>query len=152
MKKFMAILTAIPLILCGCSLKNSKTEQFTVSVNINRDDVYGMHCEYLLGRKAIGGRSIVYKDGGVMNRGDELIFSFLSEDFENPGELSEKPFQIEFYVITENGKEHLINGINPNEKFTFSEDHWEWDASFGEKYKFTLTNGGDDGYFLYPIQ
>lgn len=152
MKRFIALLAAIPLILCGCSYKNSKTEQFAVSVNINLDDVYGVHCEYLLGDEAMGGKSLVLADGGVLNRGEELIFSFLPEDFENPVELSKKPFQIEFYVITENEKEHLINGVDLNERFTFSENHWEWNAFFGEKYEFTLESDNNGGYVLFPAR
>lgn len=154
MKRLVVLLMIIPMFFCSCRDKSRvpQTDAFTVSVNIDCDDVYGIHIEYLLGGEAMGGKSQVYANGSVLTRDEELIFSFLPENFKNPEELSEKPLQIEFYTITENERECLINGKEPNERFTFSENHWEWNASFGEKYEFTLESDNNGGYVLFPAR
>lgn len=152
MKRLIVFLMIIPMIFCGCRDKSreSQTDAFTVSVNVDCENVYGIHIEYLLGGEAMGGKSQVYANGGVLTRGDKLIFSFLLGDFKNPEKLNEKTLQIEFYAITENEMECLINGKEPNKRFTFSENHWEWNASFGGKYEFTLESDNNGGYVLLP--
>lgn len=152
MKKLIAAFAAISLILCGCK---NKSDKFTVAVNMDCDDVYGMHIEYFLGGDAMGGMVVGLMEG-ALTRGENISFRFDSKNFENADELHTKPFQIMFAAVMENGEEIPISAPeartdNADYKL-IGEDtdcYWEWSAAFGERYEFTLASD-NNGYFIYP--
>lgn len=152
MKRLLVVMMIIPLILCGCK---NKSDKFTVTVNMDCDDVYGVHIEYFLGGDAMGG-IVVGLTEGALPRGENISFKFDSNNFKNAYELHTKPFQIMFAAVMENGEEIPISAPeNRTDNADYkligesTDCYWEWSAAFSERYEFTLESD-KNGYFIYP--
>lgn len=172
MKK-ISILMIICLIFSGCAAY-PKTEVsddvMRLVISVDCDTAYGVTVEYSLGGERLGGMSLVRADGRRCRRGEQLVFSFLEENFPDANALSEETFGTFFRVIGKNEDElrpgfpekwqnssESYDGTNYSlsqgffEDGTAAEPVWEWNAGRGGVYEFRLTESGSDGFYLFPI-
>ncbi len=130
-----------------------------VSVYVEYDNLRGVTAEYSLGGENIGSQYTEHADGSVIQYGEKLTFIFSHKDFKNPDRLSDEKFGIYVSVTDIYGKE-TIASVPDDQKITagyslsYSKDNkafiWEWNAEFGEEYRFVLRKSTNGGYYLYP--
>lgn len=127
----------------GKNIAESKTEtvqseeDITIIVHNKAKGVYGIAMEYSLKRKRLGGYK-VSKDPRMIERfGREKIYITLSrDDFKNTEGPGKHKFGMLMEIYTKNKKTVPIKFL------------WEWKASYGKTYAFTLRGSKNKGFKL----
>lgn len=134
------ILCLFLLFTVSCSVLQ-KTEERQISVVISNeceDEIYGLHVEYFFERNAVGGL--------VCSKTPEMDIPLPSEEPICPS-FPERAFPLE----PENGKFGMILFVSDSSgNETPLGLFYEWQAQYGEKYRFVLSGNRKDGYVLYP--
>ncbi len=144
MKRIIFLVIALAVALC-CSCRYihndglSTAGQNEIVVNIHNkcdSDIYGIHLEYYLRDKAVGGHVVSRTpDMDVaFKKGDIISNAIPREAF--PKTAAWEGFGIEAFVVFEGGKEVRAGGII------------QWDAEFGRTYKMVLSESGNGEYCL----
>ena len=146
MKKLLLVILLVVLLISGsaCGYQTDEEEQlagesFAVDVINNcTDDIYGIHYEYYLQGKAIGGGDVVIADSSKtpFPVGDISLFSFSPEDF--PPNAGLASFQLELFVVGKDSTEMKVEPL------------LELAAQYGERYQFELTGNYSDGFTIEP--
>lgn len=129
----MAVLALGIIVIAWCN-QDKEAEQFSIIINQNTEDkIIGIHCEYFLKNKAIGGFEIFYSHNMNFKKGEKINLKFEKEMFPNHDDIND--FSAEIYLIDENKNE------------TKAENDIKLNPEYGKKYEFDLS-GGAKKYIL----
>lgn len=145
MKRITFLVIVLVIALC-CSCRYIHNDGFTAAdqdeivVNIHNtcnSDIYGVHIEYYLGNKAVGGHIVsCTPEMDVAFKKGDIICNAIPKEVFLPNEDLEG-FGIETFVILKGGREVGAGGLI------------KWDAEFGKTYEMVLSDSGNNGeYYL----
>ena len=116
----------------GCSSDNSENEHFSIILNQDTNTpIRGIHCEYYLSDKPIGGFEVLTRNGYYP--GDDVHLTFEPAMF--PDNDITDDFSAEIFVIDMSGKERK------------TENNIKISPEYGDGYRFVLT-GNNSSYTL----
>lgn len=121
------------LTTAACAAFSPQEQVLYVQVTNECDgEIYGLHFEYALGNTPIGGGYSINPDESAIQKGDILTLDFREGNFPAAPDLS--LFEIEFYVVDENGNE-LPAGAS-----------LRFPVSYENTYHITLTGNAGSGF------
>mgnify|MGYP007111629908 CR=1 FL=1 len=94
--------------------------------------IYGVHYEYYLAQKAVGGGETGYANGSAIPEGDVITLDFLPKDFPEDTDLSS--LSVEIFVQADGREVPADNSIDIS-------------AQYGKAYHYKLS-GSDSGFVL----
>ena len=98
-------------------------------------EIYGIHYEYYLGEKDLGGGNLQKDEPVPLAVGEPLPLARLAEGaFPKRRDMS--AFALEFFVM---GKDGVVKRAG---------ERWEMHARFGRRYVFSICRDGPEGYGL----
>ncbi len=136
---FLVITLAVAL-CCSCRYDGPTVagpDEIVVNIhNTCNSDIYGVHLEYYLGNKAVGGHiaSRTPNMDVAFKKGDMISNAIPKEAFLPSGSL--EGFGIETFVVLEGGREVSAGDII------------KWDAEFGKVYEMKLSDSSNGEYYL----
>ena len=100
MKKLICItllLLSLSSLIACTNAKNTK-DTFNISIkNKSGKEIYGLHYEYFIDERAVGGGNVENADNSRLDKNEVLTNEFYPEDFPENTDLSK--FSIKYYVI-----------------------------------------------------
>ncbi|WP_294467475.1 hypothetical protein [uncultured Anaerofustis sp.] len=135
MKKLICItllLLSLSSLIACTNAKNTK-DTFNISIkNKSAKEVYGLHYEYFIDEKAVGGGNVENADNSRLDKNEVFINEFYPEDFPKNTDLSK--FSIKYYVILRNKKEVQCDNII------------KLNVKYNETYKLVLIDNVQGGF------
>lgn len=138
LKKTIIIVSLILILglITSCHYGNSEISasdnNFIVAVKNNCDmEIYGIHYEYYIAQKPIGGGSVEIANGSPYKKGELMSCEFLVEWFPENADLS--LFEIEIFVLLGNDREQFVGEVV------------SINAEYGNVYHLSLTGDSVNG-------
>ena len=130
----ITVVLALGIIVTAWCNQDKDAEKFNIIINQNTDDkIIGIHCEYFLKNKAIGGFELFYANNMNFKKGEKITLKFEKAMFPNHDDIND--FSAEIYLIDENNTE------------TKTENDIKLNPEYGKNYEFDLS-GGAKKYIL----
>lgn len=135
MKKLICItllLLSLSSLIACTNAKNTK-DTFNISIkNKSGKEIYGLHYEYFIDERAVGGGNVENADNSRLDKNEVLTNEFYPEDFPESTDLSK--FSIKYYVILNNKKEVQCDNII------------KLNVKYNETYKLVLIDNVQGGF------
>lgn len=129
----MAVLALGIIVIAWCN-QDKEADQFNIIINQNTEDkIFGIHCEYYLKNKALGGFELFDSHNMNFKKGEKINLKFKKSMFPNHDNIND--FSAEIYLIDENNTE------------TKAENDIKINPEYGKNYEFNLS-GGAKKYIL----
>lgn len=134
MKRLIAAALLV-LLLCGCAGEKIEANENCFLIRFRNNcgcEIYGVHLEYYLADKPIGGGFAGYANGEAIRYDDILTRDFIPADFPSDPDLT--ALRIEVYIVDGQQQEYLCPEIP------------ELDAAWGNTYEIILTGNYESGF------
>lgn len=142
MKKLLLLLAMTLLMLCLCSCPSSNAEQHNNEVVISfvnqcNTAIYGLHVEYYIEDKAIGGQLVSLNPNldTPFQKGETISIYLIQKDFPKNADLYN--FAMEVFVVLENKSEMKVD------------DRISLPVEFGKNYQLLLIENNGN-YSIKP--
>ena len=141
-KYFMAALSLAAMLVipsCQTAVPKEVEDSFLVSVTNDSDVPWkGLHFEYYLDQKPIGGATVEAYSQPAFDVGEQLTKDFIPRDFPENADLS--GFGLEVFVVLTDGSEAL------------AEPAVELKAEYGVQYDYRIQGNEKEGFLISPVK
>ena len=141
-KYFMAALAlAAMLVIPSCQPAAPKAAEDSFLVSVTNDSGVpwkGLHFEYYLDQKPIGGATVEAYSQPAFGVGEQLTKDFIPRDFPENADLS--GFGLEVFVVLTDGSEAL------------AEPALELKAEYGVQYDYRIQGNEKEGFAISPVK